>query len=294
MHITIRQLQVFLEVAAKGTVTHAAKTLHISQPAASMALSDLEKQLNEVLFDRQGNRLLLNDQGRMLLPMAQDVVARVHDIGDMFATRNRKLAGRLRIGASSTLGNYLIPQMLGEFVDEVPGARLSLDVGNTEDIIQEILDFKVDVGFVEDICQHHDIESHSWREDRLAVFCAPHYPLAQLTDLQPEHLRQERWILRENGSGTRHVFENAIANVLENIDVFLELGHSEAIKRAVESGIGISCLSVITIEDALQRGTLVELPTPFLNLNRCFYRLVHKQKYRSALLQQFLTVSDRK
>lgn len=294
MHITIRQLQVFLEIAAKGTVTHAAKSLHISQPAASMALADLEKQLNEVLFDRQGNRLMLNDQGRLLLPMAQDVVARIADIGDMFAVHNRKLAGRLRVGASSTLGNYLIPQLLGEFMDSVPGVQISLDVGNTEVIIQEILDFKVDVGFVEDICQHHEIESLPWREDRLAVFCSPDYPLAKLPELQPEHLRSERWILRESGSGTRHVFEQAIANVLENIDVFLELGHSEAIKRAVESGIGISCLSVITIEEALRQGSLVELPTPFLNLNRYFYRLVHKQKYRSALLQEFLKITDQK
>ena len=216
MNITIKQLQVFLAVAENRSVTKAAKEVFISQPAASMAISDLENQLATPLFDRQGNRLHLNDQGQLLFPKALEVVSRVQEIWDMYKDPEAQIVGALKVGASSTLGNYLIPQMVGGFVEAYDGAQISMEVGNTEDIIQDLLNFKIDVGFIEDVCHDDEIDSRVWRQDRLAVFCAPDYPLAFKKSISPEDLNVERWILREKGSGTRHVFENASAGILDN------------------------------------------------------------------------------
>lgn len=290
--ITLRQLEVFLAVAEFGSVTQAARQVHVSQPAASMALADLEKHLSVPLFDRVGNRLQLNDEGARLLPMAQEVVARTEEIWDRFHHPDTRMAGKLRIGASSTLGNYLIPQLIGEFVESHPGVELSLEVGNSEDIVRDMMAFEIDVGFIEDVCHQPELEAHYWRDDRLAVFCSPDYPLAKYSPINdPQQLQNERWILRERGSGTRHVFEMAIAGRLENLNVYLELGHSEAIKRAVMSGVGISCLSVVVLQDHLRAGDLVEIQVPFLDLRRRFYRLLHRQKYQTALLKEFLKIS---
>lgn len=291
MNITIKQLQIFLAVAENGSVTKAAKEICISQPAASMAIADLEHQLSTPLFDRQGNRLHLNDKGALLFPKAMEAVSRIQEIWDMYAQPNARIVGSLKVGASSTLGNYLIPQLIGGFVETHQGTQISLEVGNTEDIIRDLLNFKIDVGFIEDVSHNEAIDNTVWRQDRLAVFCSPDYPLAKQDRVEPEDLLNERWILREKGSGTRHVFENAAAGIVDNLDVYLELGHSEAIKRAVEAGLGISCLSAVVINKSVLAGELVEIPTPFLDLSRAFYLVVHKNKYRSDLIREFLNFS---
>lgn len=293
MSITLRQLEIFIAVARNGSVTRAAEEICISQSAVSMALSELEKQLNEKLFDRQDNKLYVNASGRTLLPMAQDVRARVLEIEDRFKSTMEGVSGDLRVGASSTIGNYLIPQIIGAFVSEYPDIRLALEVGNTEETVHQLLDFQIDAGFIEGSCRHRDIEAIAWRPDTLKVVASPHYPLATQAQPTPADLAHERWILREPGSGTREVFETAAAGVLDGMNIFLELGQTEAIKRAVEAGLGIGCLSALAVARELKSGELVEIPTPYLDLRRQFYLLLHKQKYQSRVLQAFLGFCQR-
>ena len=286
--MTLRQLEVFVAVARMGNVTRAAAEVGLSQSAASMALAEMEKQLGSHLFDRKGKSLLVNERGRALLPRAREVLSRVKEIEELFGGGKGGLAGELKIGASSTIGNYLIPEIFGSFVRVYPEPQLSLEVGNTEQIIQEVKSFGVDLGFIEGFCQDQDIKTIPWRRDQLVVFASPKHPLAKLKKIAPADLSAANWILRERGSGTREVLEAALSEKIPDLNLFLELGHTEAIKGAVEAGLGISCLSHLTIARAIEIGTLVALPTPFLNLGRYLSVLIHKQKYQTETLRTFL------
>lgn len=287
-NITIRQLEVFAAIANKGNVTKASEQLFISQSAASMALAEFERQIGQKLFDRFGRKLVLNEAGRALLPKVIELLTRVDEIPAMFSPEGRLSFGSLEIGASSTIANYYIPSLLGEFTENFPEIQLRLEVGNTEQIINSLTEFKIDVGYIEGLCNHPQINCSLWREDQLVVFASPEHRLASKRRITLKDLSLERWILREKGSGTRVIFENAVAGKLDDLNIRFELGHTEAIKSAVKSNLGISCLSRLTVAESIRNGSLVELKTPFLNLRRNFYRLVHKEKYITNVLEKFM------
>ncbi len=286
--ISLRQLEIFAAVTRHVTVTRAASELGLSQSAVSMTLAELEKQLGERLFDRLGKKLLLNERGRSLLPRVEEILCRVDEIGHLFAQSDGGLEGQLKVGTSSTVGNYLLPRMIGNFAANYPAIRILLEVGNTAQVIQALLRFDIDLGIIEGYCHDAAVETILWRRDRLAVFAGKDHPLACRKKVTAADLAEAGWILRERGSGTREVFEAAVAGKIDRISVLLELGHTEAIKQAVAAGLGISCLSVLALEQSLAAGTVVELETPFLNLERFFSILMHKEKYRTAVLRQFL------
>jgi DNA-binding transcriptional LysR family regulator len=286
LRTTLRQIEVFVATAQRGNVTQAGGALGMTQSAASMALADFENQLGTRLFDRVGKRLVLNEDGRMLYPRAVEMIERAHDLEQVFGTAGR--AVDLRLGASSTVGNYLLPQLIGQFRRQRPGSRFALEVGNTRQVMQRVLHFEVDVGFVEGPCMDPDIEPVFWRSDELAICTRPDHPLAQPGGATIEALREAEWILREPGSGTREVVEQLLTSQLGDIRLAMELGGTEAIKRAVESGIGISCLPKVALVGAIERGNLAMLETPFLRLTRALHILLHKQKHRTEGLDSLL------
>jgi DNA-binding transcriptional LysR family regulator len=286
LRATLRQIEVFVATTQKGSVTQAAAAIGMTQSAASMALADFENQLGTRLFDRIGKRLALNDDGRLLYPHAVELLERAQQMEQLFRTSER--AVDLRLGASSTIGNYLLPQLIGRFRAARPGSRVALEVGNTQRVIDSILRFEIDVGFVEGPCMHADIEATPWREDALAICAAPDHPLAQPGAATMASLRQADWILRERGSGTREVVEQLLTSQLGDIRLTMELGGTEAIKRAVEAGIGISCLPTIALSGSVERGNLVALPTPFLHLTRSMHIVLHRQKYRTEGMESLL------
>lgn len=286
LRTTLRQTEVFVAVAQKGSVTQAAKAVGITQSAASMALADYENQLGSKLFDRVGKRLVLNPDGRSLYAKAVEIIDRAHEMEMLLRDRGR--AVDLRLGASSTIGNYLLPQLIGEFRTVRPGSRFQLDVGNTGHVINAVRQFEIDIGFVEGPCQSIDIDAIFWQADELAICCAPGHALALPGALTLERLRSADWILREKGSGTREVVEQMLVSQLGDMRLGMELGGTEAIKRAVESGMGISCLPRIALTGAVERGNLVVLDTPFLTLTRAFHILLHRDKHRSEPILSLL------
>lgn len=287
VRITLKQLEVFIAVAQSGNVTRAAESLSITQSATSMSLSDFETQLGRKLFDRIGKRLQLNDAGRLLLPKALDALARLQEIEAMAAS-DAPLIGQLRIGASLTIGNYMLPGLIGSFMRAHAGAHVTLDVANTRHVIKALEHFQIDIGFIEGFCHEPAIEVIPWCRDELVVFAAANHPLARQTDVTPDDLAATDWILREPGSGTREVFDNAVLGRIPRLNLLMEFSHTEALKRAVETGIGIGCASRRTLVESLSSGSVVVLPTPFLNLERELYMLIHRQKYRTQGLDAFL------
>lgn len=286
MHYTLRQLQVFLAVAHFENVTKAAENLSMSQSACSGALKDLETQYDIQLFDRVGKRLQTNELGRLLRPKAEALLAMAQELEHDL--RRHKDVGQIKLGATLTIGNYLAVQLITEFMQATKGAGVSLEVANTQSIAEKLLNFDIDIGMIEGEYHHPDLDIIPWQEDELVCFCAPDHPLAQKDQLSDKDLLQAQWILREPGSGTRQAFETAMRGLLPNLHILLELQHTEAIKRAVTSQLGISCLSRISVKDAFQRGALIELRVPHRDFHRMFYAVLHRHKYRSAGILKWL------
>jgi DNA-binding transcriptional LysR family regulator len=288
MRITFKQIEVFVAVAKTGNMTQAASALHLTQSACSMALSAIETQLGGVLFDRHGKKLFLNERGRMLFPKAVNIIVQIKELRDlMMGKKEGTLAGHLIVGASTTIGNYLLPKMIGDFITVYPKTKITLSVANTEQIIQKLLKFDIDIGMIEGNCYSDALEVIPWKKDQLIVIASAKHPLAKKRKITPACLRNAKWILRESGSGTREKFEEAMGH---KINPFLEFGHTEAIKHAVLTDLGISCLSKTAVSDLLNAGELIELKTPFLKLTRDFYILLHKEKHRTVLLNQFIAL----
>lgn len=286
MRYTLRQLEVFLACAHHENVSRAAASLSMSQSAASTALKDFEQQFALRLFERTGKRLRLNELGRQLWPRAEQLLERARELEQTLA--GHRDLGRLKIGATLTIGNYLAASVMARYMEEQPGTRVELEVANTSVITERVLGFDLDLGLIEGELNHPDLEMIPWRSDELVVFCAPSHSLAKRKHLTDKDLLTATWITREPGSGTRQTFERAMAGLLPNLHILLELQHTEAIKRAVETGLGISCLSRVSLTDAFKRGSLVELPVPQRDLGREFYFALHRQKYRSAGIERWL------
>ncbi|HEY9278745.1 MAG TPA: LysR substrate-binding domain-containing protein [Eoetvoesiella sp.] len=285
--ISIRQLETFVAIATTGSARAAAEKLFVTQPAASMALGELERQLNATLFDRVQGRLRLSPRGKELLPLAQEIIERIHELARQSDEQPLILSGELSLGASNTIGNYLVGELLGPFMAAHPGVALKVSVDNTDTIINDLLEHRVDVGCIEGPVNHPKIDVLPWRDDALVVCAAPSHPLASYRRLQPEHFKGAKWILRERGSAMRVMSEQALTSLPAG-QIILELGQVEAIKQAVIAGLGIACLPAAATIDAVAVGRLKILETPFLDLHRRLSLILHKSRYRGALISAFV------
>ena len=286
MKYSLRQLEIFVAISRTESVSRASEALSLSQSATSTALSELERQFDLQLFDRVGKSLRINETGQQLLPRAVELLDRAKEIENLL--QGHAGFGHMRIGATLTVGNYLATILIARYLQEHPESRIQLKVHNTSTIVQQIANHELDLGLIEGDCNHADIEVQPWIADELVVFSAPNHPLASQRKVSLEQLLQEDWILREKGSGTRETFDRAFHSHHSKLKIRLELEHTEAIKRAVESGLGIGCISRLALKDAFRRGSLVPISTPNLDLSRFFYFLWHKQKYQTTGIREFL------
>jgi DNA-binding transcriptional LysR family regulator len=287
MKFTLKQLDIFIAVARSQSVSRAAETLSLSQSAASTALAELERQFDCQLFDRIGKRLQLNGLGKQLLPAAVDVLDRAQELEELL--RGRGGFGALNVGATLTVGNYLATLFIGHFMQLHPESRIQLTVHNTATVVQQVLNYELDVGMIEGEAWAPELAIEPWLEDELVVFAAPSHPLAG-GKATLDQLAKEPWILREVGSGTREAFDRAIGAHQRQINVRLQLEHTEAIKRAVESGLGIGCISRLALRDAFRRKSLLPIEVPDLNLRRFFYFIWHRSKYQTQTMRAFIAL----
>lgn len=296
MRLTLRQLLIFTAVADTGSTTAAGLRLSLSQSATSGALNELENLLDAQLFDRVGKRLFLNDNGRSLLPQARALLDSAQDIEGQFGLGDARagqdaMATRLHIGASTTIGNYLLPQLVASYLKAWPAAGVDVQIGNTRDVAGSVARLEVDLGLIEGPCREPELRVVPWRDDDLVIVCAPTHPLthygAQRVPLKA--LRQTRWLLREAGSGTREAVEQALLSHLHQLEGEMLPGSTEAIKQAAAEGLGLACLSLCAVQDLLTLGRLVVLETTLPRLTRRLYLIHHRQKRFSGNLQRFVT-----
>ena len=282
--ITLRQLATFTAIAELGNVTQAAARIALSQSAASQALQELERALGTRLFDRSGKRLALNDNGRVFYPKACALLAQGEELENLFESAPVQLS----LGASRSIGGYLLPQVMAGFLAELPESRLQLQVANSRDVIEALAEFRLDVAFIEAPIQHPQIQLTPWADDELLLEAAPDHPLALVRQASLKDLAAARWVLREAGSGTRVTFEQQVLPRLGSVNAPLEISNAEAIKHLVGRGVGIGCLSERVVQAELARGELVRLDNPLGPLRRTFFRALHIDKFPTAGLRRFL------
>jgi DNA-binding transcriptional LysR family regulator len=283
-HLTLAQLEVFAAIARGGSVRAAAGQIARSQSAASSALAELESALGVQLFDRVGRRLVLNENGRALLPRAVGLVEQALATETLFRESH---AAPLRLAASYTVGEYLLPDLIVQWKRLNPASQVRLDISNTHTVLDAVASFAVDVGFIEGQHTHPDLLVRRWRTDELVVVASPAHPLAG-ERVTLARLGRASWILREPGSGTRDATDRWLVTHLPQVDVGLELGSNEAVKRAVASGLGLGCLSRHAVGEALANGWLVELKTPLPEMRRTLAVVAHRFKQLGSASRAFL------
>ncbi len=293
MSITLRQLEIFIAVAETAQVTKASKKLFVTQSAVSMALAELENQLGGSLFDRHGRSLLLNERGRYLLPLAKEIICQVGSVENIMSEKNDTLSGQLDVVASTTIGDYILPYLIGAFRRMHPQVHINMLVHHTRYAERLVLDGRVDVGFVEGPVSNPETVVRLWFEDELVVIAGPTDPLAhkKTFDVKTD-FKDTRWIMREEGSGTVAIFKEKMADYLDQIEVVMEMGHPEAIKKAVESGVGLACLSSLTVCREVEHGWLKTLTIEGVDMRRKLQIISRKNVVMNDTLAEFLSFCD--
>lgn len=293
LRLTLRQLQIFRVVAESGSTTAAATAISLSQSATSAAINELERTLELQLFDRIGKRLQLNDNGRALLPQALALLDGAGWI-ERWALDRESHIGTLRIGASTTIGNYMLPAVLAGFRASLPPParqnwQVQVAIANTAATAAGVAAFELDLGLIEGPCHEPELTVQPWLEDELVVVTAPNDPiLPRKGRISLDTLSKATWLLREPGSGTREIINQLLIPHLNHLRPGIQFGNPEAIKRAVASGLGISCLSRYVVEDLLETGALVAPSTELPPLKRHFYIVMHEHKKRTRGLDLLL------
>jgi len=288
MRFSLRHLQIFTATARLESISAAATELSMSQSAASAALLELERRYDKPLFDRAGKRLRINETGRSLLPAARDLLDRADEIDALLA--GRLGPGSFRLGATQTIGNHVAPLLMHAYSRLHPEAPLSLEIGNTAAIAARVADFSLDLGLIEGELSHPDLSMREWRGDELVLICNPSHPLARESQVPIDALLAERWVVREKGSGTRQTLDRAMHPYWDRWRIGLELQQAEAIIEMVAVSAMIGCVSLLAARGALERGRIVRLAVPDLDLSRHFFILTHREKYITPGIRAFLEI----
>lgn len=289
MPITVRQLEIFNAVVESGQVTKAAKNLLISQSAVSLALNEMENQLGGPLFDRTARCLELNDRGRFLLPLSREILDKLENLDHLMNEKDGQFAGTLNLVASSTIGNYVLPYLITAFKNLHPDVYFHMLVSNTTTSEQLVMDRAVDLAFVEGEVHNQQIITTEWFQDELVLITRPlsNTNSEMICDIASD-IKQYEWVMREAGSGTAQTFKMKLGKYITDLHIIMELGHTEAIKKAVEAGAGIACLSNLTVCKEIESKRLQQIKIEDIDMKRQLYILQHKNRTQTRLVSEFL------
>src|SRR5258708_22891257 len=289
-----RRLQVFHAVAKHLSFTKAAETLFMTQPAVTFQVKQLEEHLNTRLFDRAQGRIALTPAGHVALEYAERILPLSAELDTRLKEMGGQAAGPLLIGASMTIGEYVLPQLIGKFKARFPAVVPTLFVGNSEAVQDRVAERSLDLGFLGGDSPLASLHSGPCLEDELQVVCAPAHPLAKETLARPAALCQHAYINREPGSGTREVIDRYLAKAgvaPDSLNVVVELGSPEAIKGLVATGLGFAIMSRVIVAKELQLGQLVQIPLR-PRLIRNFSAVYPKERFHSRLVAAFLAFAN--
>lgn len=286
--VNLAQVRVFVAVAEEGNITRAARRLRTSQPAVSKQVSELERALGTSLFDRLARGVRLTDAGELLLGHARRIFAAEGTAEAELAELLGLSRGHLSVGASTTIGSYLIPAVFGAYHRAHPHIRLELEIANTAAVQAMVLDDRLDLGLTEGFVASDALDSEVVHNDEMVAIAAPGHPLLGQAPLAAARLRDVPFIMRERGSGTRDVIEAALAERGVQLEPAMALGSTEAVKNAVASGLGVALVSRLTVELELQVGRLAVLRVQDLEIKRALHLVRLRGKRDSPAVAAFV------
>ena len=283
-HFTLRQLQVFAAAARHLSHSRAAEELHLSQPAVSMQIKQLEQSIGLPLFDQVGKQIHLTDAGREMVIYSRNIAQQLEEMDAVFDEMKGMERGQLNISLVST-ANYFMPKLLAKFIQLHPNIHVNLFVANRDAVIKQLVENVADLAITGQPPEGVDMVSESFMQNPLVVIAAPTHPLAQAHDIQPEQLAQETFLLRERGSGTREVMERFFINHHLGVPGSMEMHTNEAIKQSVQAGMGLSITSLHGIELKLETNRLVILDVANFPIMR-YWHIVHRANKRLSIAGQ--------
>lgn len=286
MRVTLRQLNVFEAVARQLSYTRAAEELHLSQPAVSMQVRQLEDEVGLELFEKLGKKIQLSEAGRELYQYSQAINRQLQEAAEVLESLKGLSRGRLKVAVASTV-NYYAPRLLAAFSQEYPGVSLHLDVTNRESLVRLLQANEADVVLMGQPPKGLDLESEPFMDNPLVVIAPPEHVLAEERCIPFSRVAEEVFVMRETGSGTRQAMERLFADAGLPIKQGMEMTRNEAIKQAVRAGLGLSVVSVHTIELELETGRLVVLDVEGFPIHRKWYLVYRKGKRLSPIAEAF-------
>ena len=297
--ITLRQLAVFVSIYQTGSTSRASEALHLSQSAVSSALTELEARLQMPLFERVGRRLNQHPNAHPIYIQAQAILGQSLTLEHYHQSQ----VGQIHIGASTTIGNYVLPPLLAKLYEALPDANVDMYIANTQEVVAEVEQLNIDIALVEGMPRPIDmkvIEQRAWRTDTLMIFAkrdskwlkdVAHYnDVSHCYELSIEQLSTLPLLVREKGSGTRQIIDEQLLQHLPNAEVIMAIQQSEAIKHMVSADIGLGCLSQHVIEAELEIGQLIQVQVAGIDLSRTWWLVWHKARHQSPIWQTFIDI----
>lgn len=291
-----RRLQVFYTVARQLSFTKAAEQLFMTQPAVTFQVKQLEEHFNTRLFERSHGKIALTPTGRLVMEYAGKILGLSDEMETRVGEVTGTMSGPLLLGASTTIAEFMLPQILGEFKARHPQVQARMTVANSETIENRVADYSIDLGLIESPSHLPALHTEVCCDDELVMICAPGHKLAKSSSVTPQQVILEPYVSRESGSGTREFADNYLRRCKvspEDLNIVMELGSPEAIKGVVETGIGVSIVSHATIVKELKLGVLVAVPLR-PRLIRTLSLVYPKEKFRSKLLGTFVEFATAK
>lgn len=282
--MNFRQLELFLSLAKTPNISVVAKEHYLTQSAVSVAIKGLEQELGVQLFDRLNRRLSLNSNGRLLLQNLEPVMEDFHNVLHSF--EGDLLTGILKVGASSTIADYILPQILFETSDTYENVNIETTFANPQVIIGKVEHGEVDLGLVEKKIENKQLVYTRLCEDDLIIVSTDE-KLAKNGPYDIEELLDKKWIVREPGAGVRDALEEYMGDRMDKLNIVLEFDHTESIKRVLHNPNTISCMSPFAIQTELDNGEIYPIEIKGPPISRYFYSVTHKVKYRTRLLDKF-------
>jgi DNA-binding transcriptional LysR family regulator len=288
--LELYELNVFLQAAEAQSFTGAADRLHISQPAVSMQISNLETRLNMTLFDRSSRAIRLTEEGEALLPLAREILNYGTHIEEAMASLHGELSGQLQIGCSTSGGRYILPHLIARFRRKHPKVRVMVGICTPTGAVDQVCDGRSQLGILSSEAGCRDVEYRPFFEDRVVLIAPGDHPFAGRESIEPRELIDQPMILREETAGTRRVMQAGLLEYdirVADLDVVMELGSAEAIVTSVEAGIGLAFVSRIVASRCLQHGAVVEIPVQGLELRRQLFMIRHGRRAETRVQASF-------
>lgn len=285
-----RKLQIFHAVARQMSFTKAADVLFMTQPAVTAQIKQMEEHFNTRLFDRGYGRISLTPAGDLMLEYAERIIRLSSEMEVRLGEMTDEIGGSLLVGASTTIADFMLPRILGEFKLKYPKVKPSLIVANSEMIEMRVAEHTVDIGLIESPSHQPNLQTDICCDDELQVICSPKFPLAGHRELTPQQLLEHPYVSREPGSGTREYADNYLHKAgikAGSMRLVMELGSPEALNGVVETGLGFAIASRATVGKAQRTGDLVAIPLK-PKLIRTLSIVYPKDNFHSRLLTAFI------